>query len=115
MLPLVRSGDSLGFMDIQRLLYAIAHGNSYEDLKVLIFLTIFHGFWVEILIRLGLTMRNWGARLRNPSQMFSFRETLEECVLQDIHTTWEFFTWVNKTKDEPTIFECLDHFVGNFK
>lgn len=52
---------------------------------------------------------------RAPSQMQAFREVLELCELQDLHSTGELFTWVNRMDSNNIIFERLDRFVRNLK
>ncbi|XP_073120981.1 uncharacterized protein [Henckelia pumila] len=52
--------------------------------------------------------------MRPLSQTQAFRDALADCSLQDLHSSGEFFTWVNRRKEGDLIFERLDRFVGSF-
>lgn len=54
-----------------------------------------------------------GGNLRLLHQTRAFMEVLQDCYLQDLHGTGEFFTWVNRRDNDNLIFERLDRYVGS--
>lgn len=57
----------------------------------------------------------WGGNLRPSNQMQRFRDVLNDCALQDLHYTGEFFTCDNRRKGTNLILECFDRFVGTLE
>ncbi|XP_075478769.1 uncharacterized protein LOC142519616 [Primulina tabacum] len=53
-----------------------------------------------------------GGVRRSPSQMQEFRDALDVCELQDIHSHGDLYTWVNRRRADSAIFERLDRFVA---
>ncbi|XP_075499426.1 uncharacterized protein LOC142537821 [Primulina tabacum] len=56
-----------------------------------------------------------GGNLRPLHQTQAFRDALDECTLQDLHGSGEFFTWVNRRSSNDLIFEHLDRYVGTLE
>ncbi|MFQ6648039.1 hypothetical protein Gotur_021851 [Gossypium turneri] len=56
-----------------------------------------------------------GGLPRDERQMEAFRETLEECQLEDLGYTWVWFTWERGNLPETNIKERLDRGVANDK
>lgn len=56
-----------------------------------------------------------GGNIHPLHQTQAFRVVLDECSLQDLHSTSLVFTWVNSRINEELIFEHLDRFVGTFE
>lgn len=54
-----------------------------------------------------------GGRPRLSSLMNNFREALNSCGLLDLGYTGDLFTWCNKWRNKPPIYNRLDRFVGN--
>ncbi|XP_073025074.1 uncharacterized protein [Primulina eburnea] len=44
-----------------------------------------------------------------------FRDTLDDCALQDLHCRGELFTWANRRMGNQLILERLDRFVGTLE
>lgn len=55
----------------------------------------------------------WRGNPRPENQMRSFRNTLDECHLQDLGFSGNPFTWNNGREDDENISERLDRFVAN--
>ncbi|XP_073051733.1 uncharacterized protein [Primulina eburnea] len=53
-----------------------------------------------------------GGSQRPRHQIRAFRDTLDACSLQDLHSKGEFFTWANLRASNNIIFERLDRFVA---
>lgn len=59
---------------------------------------------------------DWEKRGGNPrpsNKTRAFREVLDECMLQDLHGSGEYFPWVNRRSNENMNFERLDRYVGS--
>lgn len=55
----------------------------------------------------------FGGHGHSISLMDKFRDTLNQCNLQDLHALREFFTWTNMRKGVHLVFERLDRFCAN--
>ncbi|XP_073317293.1 uncharacterized protein [Primulina huaijiensis] len=57
----------------------------------------------------------YGGNIRPPNQTRAFRDTLDDCLLQDLHGGGEIFTWVNRRSLSNIIFERLDRYTATLE
>lgn len=55
-----------------------------------------------------------GGIMRSLNQTQEFRDVLDDCYIQDLHASGEFFTWINRRSAENITFERLDRYVATF-
>lgn len=54
-----------------------------------------------------------GGAIKDNDSMQSFRDCFNDCNLQDLGYHGDIYTWSNRRRANPLVFERLDHFLGN--